>query len=246
MRGRVRRVVAVGAIAVVSILALTDGALADSQDGGDDSQLIDVSHQLTDMQKKLDELHAQGRVARPGKLVAAADCGYGDSAQVFLPWGDLADYALIPQGDLSDTSGWAFKNVQLSLEHDPFTTGASSILFTKGDSEAVTPVMCVNLANPTFRVFLADRGGNGKAHLEVKVIYEDLDGHAHDLTIARLKVGYDWQPSIVIPIGVNMLSTASAYGWTPVSFDFKVHGLQKGETFSLDGVYVDPWGSRGT
>jgi hypothetical protein len=48
----------------------------------------------------------------------------------------------------------------------------------------------------------------------------------------------------VIPIGVNLLSAASASGWTPVSFDFKVHGLQKDETFSLEGVYVDPCMSR--
>jgi hypothetical protein len=231
---------------VAAASATVGPAFADGGQGGTDDQLVDIGHQVADMQKKLDELRAQGRAARQGKLAAAADCGYGDSTQVFLPWGDPADYALIPQGDLSDTSGWAFKNVDLSLDHDPFTPGAGSLLFTKGDSEAVTPVMCVNLANPTFRVFLADRGGNGKAHLEVKVVYEDLDGHVHDLTVARLKVGDAWQPSVVIPIGVNVLSTASAYGWTPVSFDFKVHGLQKNETFSLDGVYVDPWGSRGT
>jgi hypothetical protein len=57
-------------------------------------------------------------------------------------------------------------------------------------------------------------------------------------------VSDEWQPSVVIPIGVNFLSTASAYGWTPVAFKFKVHGLQKGETFSIDGLYVDPWRSR--
>lgn len=238
-----RRSLLIGAIAVTAAFAGVGSAFADDQSG--DDQLVDIGHQVGDMQKKLDELRAQGKTAKQGKLAAAADCGYGDSSQVFLPWGDAANYAAIPQGDLARTSGWAFKNVDLSLDHDPFTPGAGSLLFTKGDSEAVTPVMCVNLENPTFRMFLADHGGNGKAHLEVKVLYEDLDGHAHSLTLGRLKVGDAWQPSVVIPIGVNVLSTASAYGWTPVSFDFKVHGLQKNETFSLDGVYVDPWGSRG-
>ena len=65
-----------------------------------------------------------------------------------------------------------------------------------------------------------------------------------NLTVARLKVDENWQPSVVIPLGVNMLSVVSANGWTPVAFDFKVHGLQKGETFLLDGVYVDPNWSR--
>ena len=196
-----------------------------------------------DMQKKLNDLQANGRMARGGKLSAAATCDFDDPSQVFPPLGDLAAYSLVPQGDLSSTEAWSLKNVSVTSDHDPFTPGSSSLLFAKGDSEAVTPVMCVNLDNPSFRLFLADRGGNGKAHLEVKVLYEDLDGSTHNLTLARLKVTDQWQPSVVIPIGVNLLSVASANGWTPVAFDFKVHGLQKNETFALDGVYVDPAGA---
>jgi hypothetical protein len=36
-------------------------------------------------------------------------------------------------------------------------------------------------------------------------------------------------------------SAASARGVTAVAFDFKVEGLQKNETLSLDGFYVDPF-----
>lgn len=243
MKRTLRWMLLVGLVGLLSAFAVTGGALAGSS-GGTDPQVVDISHQLSDMQKKLNDLLSRGRLAKAGKLAAAADCGYGDSSQVFLPWGDLANYALVPQGDLGDTGGWSFKNVGVSDEHDPFTPGTRSLLFTKGDSEAVTPAMCVNLDNPTLRLFLADRGGNGKSHLEVNVMYEDLDGNAHNLTLARLKVGPAWQPSVIVPIGVNLLSAASASGWTPVSFDFKVNGLQKGETFSLDGVYVDPCRSR--
>jgi len=243
MKNILRWTLVVGAVGLLAGLVGAEGALAGSS-GGTDPQVVDISHQLSDMQKKLNDLLSRGRLAKAGKLAATADCGYGDSSQVFLPWGDLASYSLVPQGDLGDTSGWSFKNVGFSDDHDPFTPGTRSLLFTKGDSEAVTPVMCVNLDNPTLRLFLADRGGNGKSHLEVSVIYEDLDGNAHDLTLARLKVGAVWQPSVIVPIGVNLLSAASASGWTPVSFDFRVNGLQKGETFSLDGVYVDPTRSR--
>jgi hypothetical protein len=244
MRQMVGRIVLTCALAIVAASLVTGVALASAKDVGGDPQLVDISHQVGDMQKKLFELESKGRVAREGKLAAAAECGFGAPSQVFLPWGDFADYGLIPQGDLADTSGWSFKNVAVVDDHDPFTAGSRSLLFTKGDSEAATPVMCVNLDHPTLRIFAADRGGNGKAHLEVKVLYEALDGHVHDLTLARLKVGEAWQPSVVIPIGVNILSVASVNGWTPVSFDFKVHGLQKGETFSVSSVYVDPHASR--
>lgn len=227
---------AIGSIAASLTTAV---ALAD-----DDGQLVDISHQVSDLQKKLDELKGKGQAARTGKLADAADCSFGAPGQVFLPWGDLSDYSLAPQGDLSETSGWSLKNVGISSDHDPFTPGSGSLLLAKGDSEAVTPVMCVSLDNPSLRLFLADRGGNGKANLQVKVIYEGLDGHVRNLPLANLRVDDQWQPSVVIPIGVNLLAAASANGWTPVAFDFKVHGLQKDEAFSLDGIYVDPWASR--
>ena len=239
MRGLLRRLVLISAISSIAVLATTTVALAD-----DNGQLVDISHQVADMQKKLGELQAKGQMAKTGKLAEAADCSFGDSGQVFLPWGDPASYRLAPQGDFSDTSAWSLKNASVSPDHDPFTSGTNSLLLARGDSEAVTPVMCVSVNNPTLRLFLADQGGNGKANLQVKVIYEGLDGHAHQLSVANLKVNEQWQPSVVIPIGVNLLAAASANGWTPVAFDFKVHGLQKGEAFSLDGIYVDPWASR--
>jgi hypothetical protein len=231
--------VLLAAIGSVAASLTTAVALAD-----DDGQLVDISHQVSDLQKKLDELRAKGQAAKTGKLADAADCSFGAPGQVFLPWGDPADYSLVPQGDLSDTSGWSLKNVGIAPDHDPFTPGSTSLLLARGDSEAVTPVMCVSLDNPTLRLFLADRGGNGKANLQVKIIYEGLDGHVRNLPVANLRVDDQWQPSVVIPIGVNLLAAASANGWTPVAFDFKVHGLQKDETFALDGVYVDPWASR--
>jgi hypothetical protein len=239
MGGLLRTVGLIAAISSIAASLATGVALAE-----DDGQLLDISHQVTDLQKKLDELQAKGQTAKTGKLAEAADCAFGDPGQVFLPWGDPSTYSLAPQGDVSDTSAWSLKNVSVSSDHDPFTPGTSSLLLAKGDSEAVTPVMCVSVDHPSLRLFLADRGGNGKAQLQVKVIYEGLDGHVHNLPVANLKVSDQWQPSVVIPIGVNLLAAASANGWTPVAFDFKVHGLQKDEAFALDGVYVDPWASR--
>src|SRR5512144_2332052 len=202
MRGTLRLVLAIGAI--MAALGGSGAALAGSIDESATSQLVDIGHQLGDLQKRLTELQSKGRLAKAGKFSATADCGFGTASEVFLPWGDPAGYSLIPQGDLTDTSEWKLKNVTLSDEHDPVTDGAGSLTFTNGDSEAVTPVMCVNLDHPTLRLFLADRGGNGKAHFDVTVIYEDLDGKTRDLTLAKLKVGQTWEPSLVMPIGVNL------------------------------------------
>jgi hypothetical protein len=210
----------------------------------DPTQLIDISHQVADLQKKVADLQAKGQVARLGKLSLAVDCGYQDPTPVFALWGDPAGYALAPEGDLADTHGWTFHNASIGTGHDPWSPGTTSVSFTKGDSQAVTPAMCVNLANPTIRMFVRDSGGNGKADIKVSVIYEDTDGNTQHLDLARIRATSTWSPSITIPIGVNVLSTASASGVTAVAFQFTVEGLQNGETLSLDDLYLDPFCSH--
>jgi hypothetical protein len=210
----------------------------------DPTQLIDVTHQVADIQHKIADLKAKGQSAKLGKLSLAADCGYQNATQVFQPWGDLASYSLAPGGDLSDTSGWTLHNASVGSDHDPYTTGSGSLGFASGDSQAATPAMCVNLNNPTIRFFVKDTGGNGKADIKVTVLYEDTDGNTQHLDLARVRASGSWSPSITIPIGVNVLSTASTSGVTAVAFQFKVEGLQKGETLSIDNLYVDPFCGR--
>jgi hypothetical protein len=43
---------------------------------------------------------------------------------------------------------------------------------------------------------------------------------------------------------MNMLALASPNGLTAVAFEFKAEGLQKDETLSISGIYVDPFSSR--
>ncbi len=162
--------------ALASVAATTARADTGTAPAPDSSQLVDTSHQVTQIQQQIAQLQAKGQTARAGKLTAAAAsaCGFQNASQVFLPWGDPASYALAPQGDLSTTTGWSFKHVTVATDHDPYTAGAGSLLFAQGDSEAVTPAMCVDLTNPTIRLFMKDTGGNGKSDIKVDVLYGDL------------------------------------------------------------------------
>ena len=214
------------------------------------STLLDTSHQIADIQKKIADLQAKGQVAKTGIVTAAAaagsGCGFQAASQVFAPWGDLADYALAPQGDISTTSNWLLLHTSVAADHDPFTTGSNSLLLNQTDAEAFSPAMCVDLTNPTIRLFLKDTAGTGKSDLLVSVIYEDTKGKMQRLPLAKLRAGSDWAPTITIPIAVNILSAANANGVTAVAFDFKAEGLQKNESYSLDGLYVDPYRSPKT
>ena len=244
MTGSMRCFLAVFLIA--GLLGLVGAATAQANDTtpADQAQLLDVSKQVGDITHKLAELLGRGQSARPGKLLSSAVCGYSDPEQTFLSWGDDANYALAPEGDLATTDGWTLtKQATVVPSGDPFS-GAEQSLQLGHDGQAVTPAMCITLDNPSFRFFSRDVGGNGKANLKVDVLYEDFDGHVKHLTIAKLKTGSDWQPSIIVPIYMNMLAAASPSGVTAVAFQFKAEGLQKDETLSISSLYVDPYCSR--
>jgi len=232
-------------VAGVCVIALAGVAAAPGMaaDTSDD-QLIDVSHQVSDIQKKVNDLLGHGRWARSGELLAGADCGYGDASTVFSPWGDPSLYALAPQGDLMPSDDWTLdKESSVVIGADPYSGAFESLQLEKG-AEAASPAMCVNLDNPTIRFFARDLGGNDKANLKIDVLYEGLDGHVRHLTIAKLRLGDEWQPTVIVPMYMNVLALASPDGVTAVAFKFKAEGLQKDETLSISSLYVDPFSSR--
>ncbi len=142
-------------------------------------------------------------------------CGLGTATQPFLPWGDGAFYGLVPSGD-------------------------QTILLAGPSAEATTAAACVTAANPTLRFFVSDEGGTGTSYLQVAVRFPGPDGRIHSLTIARLQPGATRTPTPAIPIGVDALAAITPGGWTSVSFEFQTVGVQKGETYAIDGLSVDP------
>ena len=241
--GVMRAFAVAGCVVAVAAGSATSAVAGDGSDA-EDAQVLDVSKQLSGIQRKIDELIDHGRWATPGKLLASADCGFDASTIVFQAWGDDAGYALAPQGDLSASDGWTLsKTATVVGGADPFSGAARSLQFGKG-AEAATPAMCVNLDNPTIRFFIRDSGGNGKANLKVSVLYEDLGGKVKHLTIAKLKATTEWQPSTILPIYFNVLALASPSGVTAVAFEFKAEGLQKDEALFISSLYVDPFQSR--
>jgi hypothetical protein len=241
MSTSIKRVLVAGACVIaLAAVAASPGMAADTSD----DQLVDVSKQVADIHKKMNDLLAHGRWARGGELLAGADCGYRDTSQVFSPWGDPALYALAPQGDLLPSDDWTLdKEANVVVGADPFSGAIQSLQLEKG-AEAASPAMCVDLDNPTIRFFARDLGGNGKANLKIDVLYEDFDGHIKHLTIAKLRLGTEWEPSVIVPMYMNVLALASPDGVTAVAFKFKAEGLQKDETLSISSLYVDPFSSR--
>jgi hypothetical protein len=227
-----------GVITLAAIFAL---ALCATATGADDTELIDVSKQTSDIQEKIDELRGQGRWSRQGELSAAAVCGAQESSQIFAPWGDAAEYVPAPQGDVEDTSAWDLDDhVSVLDENAPFSSGTRSLLLTEG-AEAVTPALCISTFHPTIRFFAANTG-SPMSRLEIEILYEDLGGHVKKLKIARLRGADQWAPSLVVPIHMNMLAAASANGVTAVALRFKAKDVKsKKAGWKIDDLAVDPW-----
>ena len=241
MLTRIKRAVVAGAcfIALAAVAAGPGMAADDPED-----QLVDVSKQVSAIQKKMHDLLAHGRWARSGELLAGADCGYPDAAQIFSPWGDPAMYALAPQGIFAPSDDWTLdKEAAVVTAADPFS-GALALPPAGEGRRGGVPGDVRNLDNPTIRFFSRDLGGNGKSHLKVDVLYEDLDGHVKHLTIAKLRVG-----DRVAALGDRAHVHEHAGGRVARRRDscrVQVQGgrLQKDETLSISSLYVDPFSSR--
>ena len=220
-------------------------ASADDDASPDDQgQLLDVTKQVGLIESKMNQLIAHGQAVRAGKLSATADCGAAPSMQVFLPWGDSANYTL----DLVAISRPPTAGVSTSRQSLVREVIHSAVLSSRCSSRRARKqrrLPCASTSTiPQSAFFTRDQGGNGKANLKVDVLYEDFDGHVKHLTVAKLKAGETRAPSLVVPMYMNMLAQALATGMTAVAFKFKAEGLQKNETLSISSLYVDPYASR--
>jgi len=82
MNRMLMRFLALAACVLVFAATATTNAVAGEETAGEEAQLLDVSKQVSGIQKKMNELRAHGRWAKPGALLAGADCGYGEPSSM--------------------------------------------------------------------------------------------------------------------------------------------------------------------
>ena len=239
MKTALQRAVGFVVICVAAASVAAGSSYAGGTGGGNSADA-----RLAKLARQVEKLQTDGKLAASGGLSALADCDYGPISQVFQPWGDSADYNLAPQGDLAASDGWSLAGATVVAAHDPYSGAAGSVELTGHKPSAESPVTCVNLNTPTMRFFVSHAGPQSKSALEVYVVYQDAKGKTRTLTLATVTATDTWQPSPVIPIGVNVLGPVSVGGWTAVSFGFTTKILEPGESYSIDGLYVDPFTSR--
>jgi hypothetical protein len=186
---------------------------------------------------------AAAPAAHAGVLVSSAPkCEVQSSTRPFLRWLDPLPYTPVPGGAAESADGWKLTGgATIATGNEPWkvqAAGDSRSVLLPPRSSATTRSICVGILHPTLRFFVS--GGDLLSFVRVEVLYEDVLGAVHSVTIGRTLLGGGWRPTLPMPVLVNLLALLPG-DRTAVAFRFTAQGAA---TFRIDDLYVDPY-SRG-
>jgi hypothetical protein len=157
--------------------------------------------------------------------------------QPFAPFGDVADYFLAPDGDLSaGGAGWDLNGAEVVAENESFWVHGGdtpAAVWLDSGASATSPAICVSLDDPTMRFFARSAGGPS-AQLAVDVLYTDADGAPQELRIGTVNSdeAEEWTPVTPLAIVANT---------TEMDVQFRFTALGAGSEWLIDDIYVDPY-----
>jgi hypothetical protein len=189
---------------------------------------------------------ALGALAGPanaGILTATAtDCNDGAITQPFAAWGDQAHYKAVQGGGFeASTAGWTLSGkAKVVTGNEPWKVGGaghSKSLVLPAGSNAISPVACVGLEEPTLRFFAVKTRAPllGLSTLAVSVYVKTSLGLTIPVPIGVVLGNGQWKPTAPMLIVANLLpllpgdKTPVAFQFTPLLGDWQI-----------DDVYVDP------
>ena len=179
--------------------------------------------------------------ASAGVLVkSATNCPSPAPQQPFARWHDNSSYIPAPQGSFeSGVGNWSLNRAAVVSGNESYNVagdrGSHSLKISPG-GWALTRTICVGLDRPTLRFFARSSGGLlGLSTMAVSVRFETSLGLVAELPIGVVLPSTRWQPSLPMPILVNLLPLLPGQ-MTPVQFRF----TPVGGTYWIDDIYVDP------
>jgi hypothetical protein len=192
-------------------------------------------------------LAAGAATANAGALVASApDCAAQSLSRTFLPWWDFANYTALSGGDFEGAGDdWSTSgDAAIANGNEPYRVGGigdSHSLSLPAGTSATSPAICVGLEHPTIRFFSKRQSGGwlSLASMRVDVLFETSTGHVASLPIGAVGNGGYWQATSPMLVVANLLPLLPGEQ-TPVAFRFTAQGAD----FSVDDIWVDPYGRK--
>jgi hypothetical protein len=186
---------------------------------------------------------AQAIIVQP----PAGECPPQATSEAFAPWGDGAQYTLLPDGGFEEgAAAWRLsRGVAVVDDNEPWHrrgAGDRRALALRAGGSAVSPPLCIGIGHPTLRLF-ARNTGSPLGLLSVEILATTSLGLTLPIPIgvvSRLRSS-SWAPTHRMLTLVNLL-TILPPGVTEVSFRFRAIGLDS--SWVIDDVYVDPYAKR--
>ncbi len=185
--------------------------------------------------------------ANAGILTASAtDCGDETLTKPFAQFGDQANYKVVSNGGFeSGSTGWTLtRGAKVVSGNEPWKVGGAShgkSLVLPAGSNAISPVSCVGLAEPTVRFFAKKNKAPllGISTLAVSVYVKTSLGLVVPVPVGVVLGNGQWKPTPPMLIVANLLPLLPG-DRTPVAFQFTP---VLGE-WQIDDLYVDPFRAR--
>src|SRR5919108_5199831 len=177
--------------------------------------------------------------ASAGILTASeSNCGDETLSRPFAPFGDTASYKKVAGGSFEGSmTGWTLKGAKVVSGNEPWKVGGAThtkSLTLPAGSTAISPSVCVGLAEPTLR-FFAKKNSGLLTTLAVTVYVKTSLGLTVPVPMGVVTGNGTWKPTPRMLIVANLLPLLPG-DKTPVRFQFTpVLG-----SWSIDDVYVDP------
>ena len=177
-----------------------------------------------------------------GALVQTVLPTCGATVHPFAQFGDSNAYFAFPNnGFESGAGGWRVAHAAVVRGNEPWQVngpGSSSLSVAPGGT-AASPLVCINLLDPAWRMFARATGANGALHAQV--VFYGITGNVtgvlnvNDLPASKYAA---WAPTASIR-SLLALPVLTKYAQLRVS-----SGASRG-TWQIDDVFVDPWANRG-
>ncbi len=173
---------------------------------------------------------------------AEAACPSNPTSNAFAQFNDAASYVLVQDGNFeSGAAAWSLTKAAV-IEEAGTPIGDRHALAIQPAGVAVSPAFCVSSEFPTFRFLIRRIGGGGA--LNVSLRWTDALGWSHKTPVASLQTGTSWSPSpvlklaSVLPLWMPGSTLTVKLGFESV--EGSIFERERGGTWGIDGVYVDP------
>jgi hypothetical protein len=178
---------------------------------------------------------------------AQAACTQPASTPLFSAFGDGASYFLAPDGGFEAGAGSWLKTSAVSVnDNEPWhvTGGSKGLLLKGGGASATSPGTCVDLANPSVRLFYKSTptGGVDSSYLMVEAMLTSKIGTTTTI-LGTVNPNTAWAPTPVFDLrgATNAHLHSGIAGNDTATLKLRFTVMNSGSSYTLDDVAVDPF-----